>query len=108
MVAVSKVNHPSAAPSAVVPATFSKRKAQGATKAVRLTLTDFVPKRAGQYVLAGSALQASDLTVNGQQLTQANIATAYQTIQPAAAQACADNVVTLPPYSVSLFIFAPK
>jgi hypothetical protein len=75
---------------------------------VRLKLSDFAPVRASQYVISGPQLQGKAVRLNGGQLTEANIGLGDKAIAAVAAEACVDNTVTVPPFSVSLINFGVR
>lgn len=77
-------------------------------QAVRLTLPDFTPVRAKQYVLTGPSLSATTATINGKMLTPDVVTLGDTAVASQVAQACADNTFTVPAYSVSMVIFTNK
>ena len=76
-------------------------------QAVHLTLPDFNPSSAQQYVLTGSGASSADMLLNGQKLTDGNIAQGAQAVAAVHAEPCTNNVVSIPAYSVQLLQFAP-
>ena len=77
-------------------------------QAVNLTLTDYKPVRASQYVLTGSSMSATTATINGVTLTPALAAQGATAVPSATAQACTNNTFTVPPLSVSMVVFTLK
>lgn len=77
-------------------------------QSVRLTLPDYKPVRASQYVLTGASLAATAATINGKTLTTDNVTLGDAAIESATAQACTDNTFSVPAYSVSMVIFTNK
>jgi len=80
----------------------------GKSQAVRLTLPDFKPVRAHQYVLTGPSISATTATINGKTLTPDVVTLGDGAIASATAQACTDNTFTVPAYSVSMVVFTVK
>ena len=76
-------------------------------KSVRLTLPDFSTSSAQQFVLSGSSYTGTDMQLNGQTLTAANVGKGAQAIQAVPTSACPNNVITLPPFTVQLIQYAP-
>ena len=74
----------------------------------RVTLADYKPVSAASFTLEGASYDATTATLNGQTFSMTNIVNGASAIAPQAAQACSDNVVKLPPYSVTLLVFNPK
>lgn len=77
-------------------------------QAVRLTLPDFTPVRAKQYVLTGPSLSATTATINGKTLTPDVVTLGDAAVASQPAQACADNTFTVPAYSVAMVVFTNK
>ena len=80
---------------------------QSTAQTVHVTLPDFKPRTATQYLLQSNAIDSSQATLNGQQLTMDNIGKGANAIAAAHAEACTDNILTMPPYSVMLVTFNP-
>jgi hypothetical protein len=76
-------------------------------EAVRLQIAGYTPSAAQSYVLQGDGYVSTNITLNGTTLSMSNIGLGEKAIAPAAAQACTDNVMTLPAYSVTLLVFHP-
>lgn len=77
------------------------------SKSVRLALPDFSSSSAQQYVLSGSSYEGTDMTLNGQQITAANVGRGGNAIPAVPTDACPNNVITLPPFTVQLMQFTP-
>lgn len=77
-------------------------------KQVRLQLPDFKPVRARQYNVVGTAMQGTDVSINGNQLTQSNVTLGDAAVAANVAQACTDNVFTVPALSVNIVVFTTK
>jgi hypothetical protein len=75
---------------------------------VRVKLPDFTPRVATQYILQGDSQLASTVTLNGQTFTPANIVNGANAITATAAQACTDNIVTIPANSVMMLVFTAQ
>lgn len=76
-------------------------------QAVNLKLTDYAPTTAFRYLLQGEALTSTSMTLNGAQLTPTNLAAGAAAVAAVATtDACASNVLSLPPVSVTVMVFA--
>ena len=76
-------------------------------KKVRLQIDDFVPRTAERYELVGTSYDSMTATLNDATLNMSNIDKGEDAIAPLPAEACADTSLTLPAFSVTLFIFRP-
>ena len=81
---------------------------KGTTSArTHLTLADYAPRQVHRYQLVGNSLTDTAMALNGQTLTMANINQGAAAIAGVAtADACANNVLALPPLSVTLLVFS--
>lgn len=75
-------------------------------QAVRITLSDFIPKAAASYQVIADSLYGTTVTLNGTKLSSANIGQGQAAIAAVRAEACGDGIVKLPPYSATLIIYA--
>ncbi len=80
----------------------------GTAQNVRVTLSDYKPVSAASFTLEGTSYDATDATLNGQAFSMTNIVNGAGAVAPQAAQACADNVVKMPAFSVTMLVFNPK
>ena len=74
-------------------------------QATRVTLADFTPSSATQYLLQSDSVDSTQATLNQKTLTTSNIGQGADAIAATPAQACKDNIITVPPYSVMLVTF---
>jgi hypothetical protein len=73
-------------------------------QSVRLKVAGFTPKAASQYQLTGSSYTGTDVSLNGQKLTPANIDQGAQAIPPQRAEGCVDNIVQVPALTVMMLV----
>ncbi len=78
---------------------------QSTPQATRVTLSDFAPSSATQYLLQSSSIDSTQATLNGATLTTSNIGQGPNAIAATHAEACKDNIITVPAYSVMLVTF---
>ena len=77
-----------------------------AAQSTRVTLQDFKPTAAAQYQVVTDSLYGTGVTLNGGSLSSNTIGQGGAAIASVRAEACGDTIVKLPPYSVTLIIFA--
>jgi hypothetical protein len=77
-------------------------------KNVRLTLPDFKPTASAQFVMTGTSLTDTSVTLNGTTLSPTSVAQGEQAIaMTPTTNACSDNVINVPPLSAMMLLFAP-
>lgn len=77
-----------------------------AKQSVRLTLNGCTPVVGSQYNLVGTGYQTKDVTLNNATFNTTNIAQGANAIAPIAAEACSDNIISIPPYAIYVLIFS--
>jgi hypothetical protein len=70
-----------------------------------LKINGYTPVSASQYNLVGTAYQTGTVLLNGQNLNSIDVTKGTDAVAPVSAPSCSDNVITLPAYSVNLFVF---
>ena len=74
-------------------------------QATRVTLSDFNPSSATQYLLQSNALDSTQATLNGTTLTANNIGKGADAIAATPVDACQNSIITVPADSVLLLTF---